>query len=58
MQRNRKIRKVVQPPIVVEHTTNIHRRQDSRNFVKSVNTQQYKENLKVRLFILSEVVLL
>ena len=36
MQRNRKIRKVVQPPIVVEHTTNIHRRQDSRNFVKSV----------------------
>jgi hypothetical protein len=38
MQRNRKIRKVIQQPIAVEHTTNIHRRQDGRNFTKSVPT--------------------
>jgi hypothetical protein len=35
MQRNRNIRKVTQPPIVVEHTTNIQHRQNNRNFIKT-----------------------
>jgi hypothetical protein len=35
MQRNRNVRKVIQPPVAVEHSTNIHRRQDNRNFMKS-----------------------
>jgi len=40
MQRNRNIRKVVQLPVVaVEHATNIHRRQDNRDFVKTPPNQ-------------------
>jgi hypothetical protein len=39
MQRNRNIRKIIQPPIAVEHTTNIHRRQNNRNFVKTMPSQ-------------------
>jgi hypothetical protein len=39
MQRNRNVRKIIQPPNAVEHTTNIHRRQDTRNFVKTLPSQ-------------------
>lgn len=40
MQRNRNIRKVIQPPITVEHTTNIHRRPvNNRNFTKTTPAQ-------------------
>jgi len=35
MQRNRNIRKVVQAPIAIEHTTNIQRRQNNRIFVRT-----------------------
>ena len=40
MQRNRNIRKVIQPPMTVGHTTNIQRRAvDTRNFTKTSPAQ-------------------
>ena len=51
MQRNRNVRKVIQPHIVVEHTTNIHRRQDNRNFVKS--TQAHLTNIPRHMHVVN-----
>jgi len=39
MQRNRNIRKVVQPPAAAIEHTNIHRRQDNKNIVKTPQNQ-------------------
>ena len=63
MQKRRSIRKIIQEPNAINHTSNIHRRQDNRNFTKTahvghpariqvnttlVNSAQVKPNAKVK----------
>ena len=63
MQRRRSIRKIIQEPNAITHASNIHRRQDNRNFTKTahvghpariqvnttlVNSAQVKPNDKVK----------
>jgi len=44
MQKRRNIKRVIQPPNSIEHNSNVHRRQDNRNFVKNTNVQVTRMN--------------
>mgnify|MGYP003122516323 CR=1 FL=1 len=53
MQRNRNIRKVIQPPNAVVHTTNIQRKTTSRNFEKISHIQAPKADLSKSISVVN-----
>ena len=53
VQRNRNIRKVIQPPNAVVHTTNIQRKTTSRNFEKISHIQAPKADLSKSISVVN-----
>lgn len=56
MQRNRNIRKIIQKPVAIEHNSNIHRKQDNRDFTKSTHVQLARTNTRTNIPSIARVI--